>query len=360
MTLFYFLSFVVLDPFDDASLYLGGIEGIQLEESSQGEISLKGDLERLSDFKKVKNFLKQYPEIKNRTQLSPEAAQQIEKSLQTRAKIIAPGVRIHRKGAEFFVSGSDSPSVLDALRKIYPSVSFSRSTRSENSSGGPSIFLEVALVEVKKSALSKLGIRLGSPIGLSTNLGFQLFGNTQATGVLSSDPIRGFLDFAMQRGEARVHAKQSIVTQNGQKGLFMAGGEFPIKVVSGIVAKVEFKKFGMIIEFTPRLESAGKVHLEIDSEMSDIDTGSMVDGIPVVLKKEVRTQLSAKLNQMMAIAGITHTNQSKMVDSLPGLSSIPILGRLFESEDFKRNKSEAYLFITPRTMEEPWLPSPEL
>jgi len=351
---------LIMDPFDEAPLYLGGIEGIQLQENAKGEICLKGELQRMSDFKKVRAFLKQNPEVKNETNLSPESGLQIEKLLLKRAKILAPGSRINRRGAEFYLSGTDSIMVLEALRKVYPSVKFEGSVNRKNLASGVSIFLEIALVEVKKSALKKLGLRLGSPIGVSTAMGLQLFAKTGMSGNLSSDPVRAFLDFSMQSGEARMHAKQSIVSENGKKGTFMAGGEFPIKMVSGIMAKVEFKRFGMIIEFTPQIESLQRVHLEIDAEISDIDTGSMVDGVPVIIKKQIRTQLSAKLDQMMAIGGLIHTTQSKLVDSIPGLSAIPILGRLFQSEDFKRHKSEAYIFITPRRMDSPWLPSPEL
>jgi type II secretory pathway component GspD/PulD (secretin) len=94
--------------------------------------------------------------------------------------------------------------------------------------------------------------------------------------------------------------------------------------------------------------------------MSDIDMGSNVDGIPVVLKKELRTQIFAKLDQTIAIAGLVENRQSRFTDSIPGLSALPGLGRLFESEDFKRNRSEAYVFVIPRLMKSPWLPSPEL
>jgi pilus assembly protein CpaC len=225
----------------------------------------------------------------------------------------------------------------------------------------PTIFLEAALVEIKRTALEKLGTRLGGLVQFNMGVNFKFIQEAgKSLGIKTSDPVRLFLDLAMQKGEARIHAKQSIVTQNGKEGLFQVGGEFPIKVVSGYVARVDFKKFGLILKFTPQLAQPPMVHLQIDSEISDIDTGSLVDGIPVISKKKLKTQIFAKLGQTIAIGGIVRASESKFTDKIPGLSSIPILGALFQSEDFKRHQSEAYIFITPKRMEEAWLPSPEL
>lgn len=341
------------DPFKEASLYLSGIEGLELYENEKGEILLKGEVQRQSDLKKIRVFTKDFPQIREAFSLAPEALLQIERLLTKRLKALEPQAKLHRRGQIFFLAGSFSDSTLASLRKIYAQVQGDQDGVGSLRAGDrSSIFLEIALVEVKRSALSRLGTRLESPVGLTSLVGRQ--------SSISADPIRIFLDLALQKGEARIHAKQSIVSQNGRRGTFMAGGEFPIKVVSGLVAKVEFKRFGLILNVTPQLQGGKSVHLDIDSEISDVDMGSMVDGVPVLLKKEIRTQLSAKLDQMLAIAGIVENRQSQFVDRIPGLSSIPGLGRLFESEDFKRHQSEAYVFITPRLLTSPWLPSPEL
>lgn len=349
---------VFADPFEEAAALLGGVEGIQLSENSEGQAVLSGEVARGSDLKRIQVFLRRYPEVLNKTDLSPEAGDQIERQLSKRLKLIAPEGRLSRQGDRFILHGTDSQNVIQSLRKIYPSISFASAPNISRIQ--PTVFLEVALIEIKKTALRKLGTRLSGAFAATANLGVQIFKGQTTGSTVALDPIRGFLDMAMQNGEARVHAKQSVVTQNGKMGQFQVGGEFPIKVVNGFVAKVEFKDFGLILKFTPHLQGPKVVHLEIDSEVSDIDTGSMVDGIPVIFKKKLQTQVFANLDEMMAVGGIVQSNQSRFVDQLPGLSAIPILGRLFESEDFKRHNSEAYVFVTPRRMDQPWLPSPEL
>lgn len=138
------------------------------------------------------------------------------------------------------------------------------------------------------------------------------------------------------------------------------GGEIPLKIVTGIIARVEFKPFGLILKFVPELQKPPYIHLNITSEISEVEASAQIEGMPIISKKQIKTQIFAKLNEMIAIGGMVRATQSQFTDEIPGLGSIPILGGLFRSEDFKRLKSEAYIFIIPKRMEQGWLPSPEL
>lgn len=347
--------------FDDAALWLAGIEGLELVEHSNGKVVLSGKLERPSDLAAVQFFLKKYPEVIDKTRFSGEALRRIEKYLRQKLREKAPEANLRREGMIFKIAGSSDQIMLLELQKYYPNVHFVRERAARAAAIAPTVFLEVALVEVKKTALHKLGMRLNSPIAFDTRIDLSFLKNSSRQVTSSTlDPVRLFLDLAMQHGEARVLAKQSVVTQDGKLGEFKVGGEFPVKVVSGVIARVDFKEFGLILKFTPHLQAAPFIHLEIDSEVSDIDTGSMVDGIPVVFQKKLKTQLYTRLDEMIAIGGMVRASTSKGTDEIPGLSAVPGLGRLFRSEDFKKHKSEAYIFITPKKMERAWLPSPEL
>lgn len=305
-----------LDAAEDAEIYLGDIEGIRLDSDPKGRLKIEGKIYRHSDYKRVHQFLKKHPEVLN---------------------------------------GS---KVADSAQALIPESSLSKKPGSIIQ---PSIFLELVLVEVKKTALEKLGTRLKSPIGVDTAFNLQFLTNpSKLLTVASSDPIRAFLDLALEHGQARVHAKQSLVVQNGKLGTFLAGGEFPIKMVSGLISKVDYKQYGLILKFVPHLERAPFIHINLESEISDIDSGTLIDGMPVITKKNLKTQIYTKLNEMIAIGGMVRASQTSFTDEIPGLSSIPILGSLFKSEDFRRLRSEAYFFITPKKMDTPWQPSPEL
>lgn len=304
---------------EDAELYLADLEGLRFVDLGKGRPRVEGQVYRPSDYRRLHQFLRRHPEVLNRT----------------------TGKDIHRSQ-----NGESGGGELNAVQRSVIQ---------------PSLFLELVLVEIKKTALEKLGARLGSPLEMAGALQFNFLQNsTRSLSLGTTDPIRAFLDMAIQKGQARIHAKQSLVVENGRLGEFHVGGEFPMKVVSGLIAKVDFKQYGLILRFTPQLQSPPFVHLRLHSEISEIDTGSMVDGIPVITKKELKTQLSAKLDEMIAIGGMVRASQSQFTDAIPGLSSIPILGELFQSEDFKKLRSEAYIFVTPKKMTTPWMPSPEL
>ena len=345
--------------FDDAQAWLWETEGISLQEIEGGKLRLAGKLKRPGDMKKIREFLKSHPGVSDEVEIPSDVMKFTFKKIERRLKVLSPGAKLIQKGKEFIVTGNIGSKTIEKLKDIYPFIRIKRIDALDEIQA--SVFLEIALVEVKRTALKKLGMRMQSPVQLGGVFNLNFLSNSQnSLGFKSEDPVRLFLDFAMQKGQARIHAKQSLVTQNGKEGVFHVGGEFPIKVVQGYVSRVEFKNFGLLLKFTPKLVQSPMVHLSIDSEMSEIDTGSLVDGTPVISKKRLKTQIFAKLDQTIAIGGIVRSTQSKFSDRIPALSSIPILGRLFRSEDFKRHRSEAYIFVTARRMNRSWMPSPEL
>ena len=280
-------------------LWLDGIEGVELSEDENGALSLKGTIYKKSDYDRIQKFLKKFPTVKNRADISKRLSAKIPSSV-----VKTGGSKIE-----------------------------------------PSIYFEMILAEVRKSALDRAGPRVLSPLGATVN-----------SGNFKADPIKGFLDFSLQNGDAKIHSKQILIIQNGQRGEFHIGGEFPVKTIGAHFSKVEWKEFGFIIKCLPKLQSPPFIHLLLDSEISDIDSGSFVDGIPVISKKHLKTQIFAKLDEMIAIGGAVRSVESKIRDQIPGLSLIPGLGRLFESDDFKNHQSEAYIFISPKKLEQGWVP----
>lgn len=292
------------DILEAASIELSGIEGIDLTESQSGQLTLKGVILRKSDIKRVHEFIEKHPEIKDRSRIDDE--------------IKASGTR---------------------------------------SAPAATIFLEVALIEVKKSAFRSVGMRTSDILDVESSFSA---GSRNRLHVGTGDPVRAFLDIALQKGEARIHSKQSLVADEGKVGMFQVGGQFPIKILSGPISKVEFMNYGLILKFKAHLKNRDRVQLQIQSEISDIDMGSLIDGIPVMSKKDLRTEVTLKIDEMMAIGGIIKASQSDHQEGVPGISEVPVLGRLFRSEDFRKHRSEAYIFVHVKKMDKPWLPSPDL
>ncbi len=329
----------------------GQMEGVRIENLEDGKVVILGKIHRPSDRIRLDEYLQVNPDVEDRTSFSKDAQAHV----LARLKQLHPTASIRFEKDSFVVSGIESDR-LPELQAIYPRIKIEKMYRTESrakqSVDQSTVLLEIALVEVKKTALRSLGFRVDSPLGLSVSLRpqFEFVG----------DPIRAFLDLALRKGEARVHAKQSVVTQNGKEGEFLAGGEFPIRVMGRESGQLVFKDYGLILKFTPQLQGGDRVHIALVSEMSDIDQERAVEGIPALRKKLLKTQLYTKLGEMMAVGGIVRSDQANAADGIPGLSEIPILGRLFRSEAFRKEKSEAYIFITPQKLEHGWIPSPSL
>jgi Flp pilus assembly secretin CpaC len=307
--------------FERATVELSGIEGIELREFEDDRVQILGEIHRLSDLRKIEKLIEGNSEIENKTRLSPE---------------------------------------LLSLKRS-KSQKTPNSTKPQDLAAKAGILLEMIFVEIKKTALKRLGVRTGGLVSAGATFDFKLLdASSGELQMRSLDPIRAFLDLALQKGEAKIHSKQSLLVKNEHEAEFQAGGEFPIKIVSAHSSKVEYKPFGLFLKFRPSLIKPPFVNLDVHLQISDVDMGGQVDGFPMISKKELKTSISAPLDQMMALGGLVRATKSKSSDEIPGISSVPILGRLFSSEDFKDQKTEAYIFITTRKMEGPWLPSPDL
>lgn len=290
--------------FEEAAMIFSDIEGIDLIEDQSGKLILEGTVFRKSDLQRVQDFIKKHPDIKNHTQLDAH------------------------------------------LKALKPKIS-----------NAGTAFVEVALIEVKKTAFKRVGIRLSEAFGIEA--GFSS-GSYSRSRFGTADPVRAFLDLALQNGEAKIHSKQSLVAAEGKTGVFQVGGQFPIKTITGHISKIEFMDYGLILKFCANFIGDNKARLQIQSEISDIDMGSLVDGIPVMSKKQLKTEVVVKVDEMLALGGLVKSSESDHFEGIPGLSEVPVLGRLFRSEDFRQHRSEAYIFAHIKKMDQPWLPSPDL
>lgn len=295
------------DGFEADAEELEGIEGIELDALESGESEIRGEIHRASDLKRIQEFLRRRPEIKNRAKIDPDLG----------------------------------------LSKQSPILS-----------GAASLAIEVSFAEIKKSAIRQLGLRLSGTQTFGSSLGFKFAPQQSFEGNFGTlDPIRTFLDLATQSGDAKIFARETLIVHSGKQGFIHAGGEFPIKSHSAHSSKVDYKPYGFSLRFLPTLLPRERVHLSIHSNLSDIDMGSQVDGLPMMIKKEISTSLDLRLNQMTAIAGVSRILNSRFSDEMPGIGSLPFLGRLFRSEDFKNQESEAYFFAVVRRQDGPWQPN---
>lgn len=191
-----------------------------------------------------------------------------------------------------------------------------------------------------------------SPVNLATNGAFSLL-----TGFASSHwNIQMLLDALNQEGLLTVLAEPNLVALSGQTASFLAGGEFPIPVsqTNGAI-DVDFKQFGVKLDFTPTVLNDHRISLKVRPEVSQIDTSVSINTngitIPGLSVRRADTTVELGSGQSFAIAGLLQNNTSNTISQVPGLGSIPVLGKLFSSSNYQNNKTELVIIVTPYLVE---------
>jgi pilus assembly protein CpaC len=166
-------------------------------------------------------------------------------------------------------------------------------------------------------------------------------------------PFSAVVSLLESTGLAKILAEPTLVAMSGQEARFLAGGEFPIPLSTGLGnVSVQWKKFGIILTFTPTVIDEGSIHLRLAAEVSDVDPsrGVTIGGfaVPGLTSRQSETTVRLGDGQSFAIAGLLSNRIRSQVDKVPLLGDIPVLGALFRSVDYRRDESELLVVVTAR------------
>ena len=164
--------------------------------------------------------------------------------------------------------------------------------------------------------------------------------------------VRSFLRVARQRGLAKILAEPTLVARSGQKASFLVGGEVPLLEPGGLgTVSVELHPFGVGVDFLPTVLGPGRIHLETTSEVSQPDDslGIRVQDIfvPGFNTRRASTAVELANGQSMVIAGLLEDRVTSVMEKVPGIGDVPILGALFQSQQFQNNETELVIIVTP-------------
>jgi len=237
--------------------------------------------------------------------------------------------------------------------------------------------LRVRIAEVSRTVLKSLGVSWegfassgSSVFGLlqtrnvadivlseATGLPERLFSTVQDASSIVGNIGGGGLDInwaidAMDReGFLRVLAEPNLTALTGQTANFLAGGEFPIPVPSRDGLGIEYREFGVQLDFTPTVLNTGRISMHVKPEVSDLSSAGAIRiegiSIPSISTRRAETTIELGSGQSFAIAGLLQNNVVQDADKFPGLGDIPILGALFRSEKFRREETELLIVVTP-------------
>lgn len=247
------------------------------------------------------------------------------------------------------------------------------------------INLRVKIAEVRRSVVNQLGInwatsplenlRFGlftgrglasrtNPTGLPLN--FNPLGPGGVGGIGANFPSRlgktdfsALIDALSRENLATVLAEPNLVTRSGEEASFLVGGEFPYPVAQGVgtsaTVTIQFKPYGISLSFVP-VVIGDTISLRVRPEVSEIDRTQTArdqagNSVPAITTRRAESTMEMANGQSMIMAGILSDKSSASIDNLPGLGDIPILGALFRSVDYRNEKTELVIVVTPYIVE---------
>ena len=150
----------------------------------------------------------------------------------------------------------------------------------------------------------------------------------------------------------QVLAEPNLVAISGETATFLAGGEFPIPVPQGLQqVTIEWREFGVRLNFTPVVRGQQKIRLRVAPEVSELDfsTAVQIEGfaVPGLTTRSTETTIELGSGQTIAIAGLLSEQARGLASRIPGAGDIPVLGTLFRSTSFRRAQTELVVLVTP-------------
>jgi pilus assembly protein CpaC len=240
------------------------------------------------------------------------------------------------------------------------------------------ILLKVQFATVDRTVVNELGLNListGNTVGRVTTGQFlppspqQITnsGNNSSSNFTLSDALNIFLfrrDLNLgatikaleTRGMVEILAEPNVLAINGKQASFLSGGEFPYPILQGGqggigTITVAFREFGVRLDFLPLITPRGTIRLDVAPEVSALDytAGLSVQGftIPGLVTRRVETEIELDTGQSFAIGGLLDRRLAQTIEKIPLLSSIPLLGKLFQSRALDKTNNELLVIVTP-------------
>lgn len=299
-----------------------------------------------------------------------------------RLRQILPGEQIEVRTANdgIVLSGTvSSTAKLDRALDLANRYAPERVSNLMSVGGTQQVMLKVRFAEMQRSVSKSLSASLGingSVLGgdLGTKGGSNVFANgnnltnalsggnytppTGTNGAMTLGFSAGSVQFAVlmealeSKGVVRTLAEPNLTALSGQEAKFLAGGEYPIPV-SGAdnTVTIEYKPFGVEMNFTPVVVDGDIINLTINASVSSIDSTITLEAggftINAFKRRETSTTVEMRDGESFAIAGLLQDDFRNLKGQVPWLGDIPVLGALFRSAEYARSQSELVIIVTP-------------
>jgi general secretion pathway protein D len=180
--------------------------------------------------------------------------------------------------------------------------------------------------------------------------------------LFSTDDIKVVINALTQVTDVKVISSPQLMVLDNEAARLQVGDQVPITTRTSqsvddpsapLVAEIEYRDTGVILDIIPRVNASGLVVLDIIQEVSDVvATDPAVSAVttPTIQQRRIASTVAISSGETVALGGLIRDNNSNAVTGIPVLSEIPILGNLFKTTSDTVRRTELLVLLTPRVV----------
>ncbi len=236
-------------------------------------------------------------------------------------------------------------------RQVLVEATIAEITLTDNLQYGLQWFLRGSLD--KYSSLATLSSTASASFANAVVPGFS-YSLTDGAGV-----VRLLFDTLANESKLKILSSPQVLVIDNQTANIRVGDQIPIITRSTssvsdpdspIVNEVQFRDTGVLLQVTPHINAGGMVTLEISQEVSEPSADEFAAGNVSILQRSITSQVAVQSGETVVLGGLIRENKTFTVSGIPGLSKIPLLGKLFSRTVDNTSRTELVVTITPRVI----------
>jgi general secretion pathway protein D len=277
-------------------------------------------------------------------------------------RLVLDARRISPTTATNALTVKDTPERIMAAARVLSAVDKAR----------PEVIIDVELLEVDRSRLTEYGLQIASPsatsvtgingaVGIATDSSggatLQTLRNLTASDIIATGLPSLYYRLLKSDANTRTLANPQLRTSEGMAAQAKFGERVPVPVTTFApiatggtpqqpITSFNYENIGVNIDITPRTHHDDDVSLALKVSVTNI-SGAGFGGLPTFGNREINTVIRLRDGETNMLAGLIRDDERNSLDGVPGLSDIPLVGRLFAHSTRRTEQTDIILTLTP-------------
>lgn len=274
-------------------------------------------------------------------------------------RMVLDARRISPVTATNAVTVKDTPERIAAAARVISAIDKAR----------PEVIIDVELLEVDRTKLQEYGLQIASPgspglngsasasTGTNTTMNLRTLRNLTQSDVLLANLPSLYYRLLKTDTSTRTLANPQLRTSEGLPAQARFGERIPVPVTTFApiatggtaqqpITSFNYENIGVNIDITPRTHHDDDVTLALKIAVQSI-SGTGFGGLPTFGNREISTVIRLRDGETNMLAGLIRDDERRVLNGIPGLSDLPVLGKLFAHSKTESTQTDIILTLTP-------------